>query len=240
MTASNFPKNVKLLTTTRFFNTNNRSCLIANGYDNFNLALHVGDNPTKVKNNRELLISKYNLPSEPKWLEQTHSDICLDFSTPDCVGDATVTKEKNKVCAVLTADCLPIFASDQSGTQVGVAHAGWKGVVGGVIESFIAKFDASDLVIHFGPAISQECFEVGKDVYDQFIAKDDALEKSFIAFNDKYKLDIYQAARITLNKLGINNISGGDECTFKQKGKYFSYRRDGTHSGRMAHLIWIK
>jgi len=240
MTASNFPKNVKLLTTTRFFNTNSRSCLIANGYDNFNLALHVGDNPTKVKNNRELLISKYNLPSEPKWLEQTHSDICLDFSSSECVGDAVTTKNKNQVCAVLTADCLPIFASDQSGTQVGVAHAGWKGMVGGVIESFIAKFDTSGLSVHFGPAISQECFEVGQDVYDQFIAKDSSLKKAFVGFNDKYKLDIYQAARIILNKLGIDNISGGNECTFKQKGKYFSYRRDGAESGRMANLIWFE
>jgi len=240
MTVSNFPKNVKLLTTTRFFNTNNRSCLIADGYDNFNLALHVGDNPTKVNNNRELLISKYNLPSEPKWLEQTHSDICLDFSSSECVGDAVITKNKHQVCAVLTADCLPIFASDKSGTQVGVAHAGWKGIVGGVIESFIAKFDTNNLVIHFGPAISQEYFEVGKDVYDQFIAKDSSLKKAFIGFNDKYKLDIYQAARIVLNKLGIDNILGGDECTFKQKGEYFSYRRDGASSGRMAHLIWIE
>lgn len=240
MTASDFPSNVKLLTTTRFFDTKNRSCLIEDGYDNFNLALHVGDSATKVKNNRELLISKYNLPSEPKWLEQTHSDICLDFSSAECAGDAVVTKEKNQVCAVLTADCLPIFASNQSGTQVGVAHAGWKGIVGGVIESFINKFDTNDMLVHFGPAISQANFEVGSEVYQQFINKSPKLDAAFMQKGDKYQLDIYQAARVVLNNLGVESITGGDECTYAQKGKYFSYRRDGSASGRMAHLIWIK
>jgi len=240
MTASNFPKNVKLLTTTRFFNTNSRSCLIANGYDNFNLALHVGDNPTKVNNNRELLISKYNLPSEPKYLEQIHSNICLSTDTSECVGDAIVTDKANQVCLVMTADCLPIFASNASGDKVGVAHAGWKGIVNGVIESFIQEFNGDDLIVHFGPAISQKNFEVGQDVFSEFINKDKDLAQAFIDSGDKYKLDIYQAARIILNKLGVKRISGGDECTYAQKDKYFSYRRDGAESGRMANLIWFE
>ena len=237
---NNFPKNVKLITTTRFFNENNRSCLIADGYDNFNLALHVGDNAIKVKNNRALLISKYNLPCEPKYLEQIHSNICLQASSDDCVGDAVVTQEKGVVCAVMTADCLPIFACNQSGTQVGVAHAGWKGIVNGVIESFIQQFESNDLLVHFGPAISPAAFEVGADVYQQFIDKDTQLDQAFIAKGSKYQLDIYQAARIILNDLGIQSISGDDECTYTQKDKYFSYRRDGAQSGRMAHLIWIE
>ena len=240
MMAGNFPNNVKLITTTRFFNKNSRSCLIADGYDNFNLALHVGDNAIKVKNNRALLISQYNLPSEPKYLEQIHSNICLQASSNDCVGDAVVTKDKGVVCAVMTADCLPIFACDASGTQVGVAHAGWKGIVNGVIESFVEQFESNDLLVHFGPAISQSAFEVGKEVHQQFIDKDPKLDQAFIAKGDKYQLDIYQAARIILKGLGVNSITGGDQCTFVQKGEYFSYRRDGTQSGRMAHLIWIE
>ena len=238
--AGNFPNNVKLITTTRFFNENSRSCLIADGYDNFNLALHVGDNAIKVKNNRALLISQYNLPSEPKYLEQIHSNICVEASSDDCVGDAVVTKDKGVVCAVMTADCLSIFACDVSGTQVGVAHAGWKGIVNGVIESFIGQFESNDLLVHFGPAISQSAFEVGKEVHQQFIDKDPKLDQAFIAKGDKYQLDIYQAARIILKGLGVNSITGGDQCTFAQKGEYFSYRRDGTQSGRMAHLIWIE
>ena len=234
-----FPKNVQLVSTTRFFDENTRSCLIESGYDNFNLALHVGDNAIQVNNNRALLVSKYHLPANPKFLEQTHSDICLEASSAQCSGDAVVTREKDVVCCVMTADCLPIFASNQAGTQVGVAHAGWQGIVNGIIESFIAKFDTKDLLVHFGPAISQANFEVGRDVYDQFVAKDKLLAQAFVAVNDKYKLDIYQAARIILRGLGVNNTTGGEACTFAQKGEYFSYRRDGEKSGRMAHLIWI-
>ena len=240
MMAGNFPNNVKLITTTRFFNENSRSCLIADGYDNFNLALHVGDNAIKVKNNRALLISQYNLPSEPKYLEQIHSNICLQASSDDCVGDALVTQEKGVVCAVMTADCLPIFACNQSGSQVGVAHAGWKGIVNGIIESFVGQFESNDLLVHFGPAISQANFEVGDEVFQQFINKDPKLDQAFVAKGDKYQLDIYQAAKIILNDLGVQSISGGGECTYAQKDKYFSYRRDGNHSGRMAHLIWIE
>ncbi|MBC8493367.1 MAG: peptidoglycan editing factor PgeF [Candidatus Thioglobus sp.] len=237
---SNFPDNVKLVTTTRFFDENNRSCLIESGYDNFNLALHVGDNAVQVNNNRELLVDKYHLPAKPKFLQQTHSDICLEASSVQCLGDAVVTREKGVVCCVMTADCLPIFASNKSGTQVGVAHAGWQGIVNGIIESFVAKFDGQELLVHFGPAISQANFAVGQEVYDEFIAKDKSLAQAFIAVNDKYKLDIYQAARIILKGLGVNSITGGDQCTFAQKDKYFSYRRDGNQSGRMAHLIWLE
>ena len=240
MTQSSFPKNIHLVSTTRFFNSNNRSCLIENGYDNFNLALHVGDNNAQVTNNRELLLKKYDLPSAPKYLEQIHSNICLQASSDDCVGDAVVTTKKGVVCAVMTADCLPIFACNQAGTQVGVAHAGWKGLVNGVIESFIEQFESDDLLAHFGPAISQVNFEVGKEVYQQFIDKDAKLDQGFFAKGDKYQLDIYQTAIIILNGLGVKSISGGNECTYTQQDKYFSYRRDGAESGRMAHLIWIK
>ena len=235
-----FPKNVQLVSTTRFFDENTRSCLIESGYDNFNLALHVDDNPIQVNNNRALLVSKYHLPAKPKFLEQTHSDICLEASSTQCLGDAVVTREKGVVCCVMTADCLPIFISNHSGTQVAVAHTGWKGVLNGIIEATIAKFNQQDLLVHFGPAISQENFEVGQDVFDQFVNKSQTLEKAFIPFKDKYKLDIYQAASIILNDLGVKNISGGDQCTFAQADQYFSYRRDGAQSGRMAHLIWME
>ena len=237
---ANFPGNVQLISTTRYFNGAGKACPgKKTGYVDFNLAMHVGDNPQTVVRNRAQLIQQFNLPAEPKYLEQVHSNICLDASSAECVGDAVITKEKSVVCAVLTADCLPIFASNQAGTQVGVAHAGWQGIVNGIIESFIAKFDTKDLLVHFGPAISQANFEVGRDVYDQFVAKDKSLAQAFVAVNDKYKLDIYQAARIILKGLGVNNTTGGEACTFAQKGEYFSYRRDGAQSGRMAHLIWI-
>ncbi|MEJ6659566.1 MAG: peptidoglycan editing factor PgeF [Candidatus Thioglobus sp.] len=234
-----FPDNVQVVSTMRYLDKPVENFLAENGYADFNLAMHVNDNSQTVARNRAQLIQAYSLPNEPKWLEQTHSNICLEASSAECIGDAVITQEKGVVCAVLTADCLPIFISNQYGTQVGVVHAGWKGVLNGVIESTIAKFSDANLLAYFGPAISQTAFTVGDDVYQQFIAKDVKLKDAFIQKGDKHQLDIYQAARIILKDLGVESITGGDECTFKQKDKYFSYRRDGEKSGRMAHLIWI-
>jgi YfiH family protein len=231
-----FPSNVQLISTTRF--TEGGASEL--GYGNFNLATHVGDDVKAVAHNRTLLIERFDLPSEPKYLQQIHSNICLQASSAECLGDAVVTKNKGVVCAVMTADCLPIFACDTLGTQVGVAHAGWKGMVNGVIESLIDQFESSDLLVHFGPAISQVAFEVGEEVYQQFIDKDAKLAQAFIVKGNKYQLDIYQAARVVLSGLGVKSISGGDECTYTQQDKYFSYRRDGTNSGRMISLIYLK
>ena len=236
MTPFSFPKNVQLISTTRFI----EGGVSEFGYGNFNLATHVGDEAQAVAYNRAFLIKQFDLPSEPKYLEQIHSNICLQANSAGCVGDAVVTQDKGVVCAVLTSDCLPIFACDQAGTQVGVAHAGWKGIANGVIESIVEQFDSNDLLVHFGPAISQAAFEVGEEVYQQFIDKDIKLAQAFVAKGNKYQLDIYQAARIVLSGLGVKSISGGDECTYTQQDKYFSYRRDGANSGRMAHLIWIE
>lgn len=233
---ASFPSNVQLISTTRFTEAGASEF----GYGNFNLATHVGDEAQAVAHNRTLLIKQFDLPSAPKYLEQVHSNICLQATSAECVGDAVVTQDKGVVCAVMTADCLPIFACDTLGAQVGVAHAGWKGMVNGVIESFVDQFESSDLLVHFGPAISQAAFEVGEEAYQQFIDKDAKLNQAFITKGDKYQLDIYQAAMIVLDGLGVKSISGGDECTYTQQDKYFSYRRDGANSGRMINLIYLK
>lgn len=236
MTYSKFPSNIKLLTTTRYM----QGGASVEGYDNFNLATHTGDSLDAVAHNRALLVQHFNLPSMPKWLNQTHSDICLEANSNNCEGDAVITREKNVICAVMTADCLPIFASNRSGTQVGVAHAGWQGILNGVIESFVQSFDDKDLLVHFGPAISAKNLEIGSEVFEQFVAKDKKLNEALTHKGEKYHLDIYQAARIILNNLDVYSISGGNECTVEQSQDYFSYRRDGAKSGRMAHLIWIE
>lgn len=236
MIQPNFPSNVKWLTTTRYI----QNGASVDGYDNFNLATHTGDNLDAVEHNRKLLVQHFNLPSVPKWLNQTHSNICLEASSNDCEGDAVITREKNVICAVMTADCLPIFASNQSGTQVGVAHAGWQGILNGVIESFIQSFNDRDLLVHFGPAISAKNLEIGSEVFKQFVTKDKKFGGALTQKNEKYYLDIYQVACIILNDLDINSITGGNECTVEQSQDYFSYRRDGVYSGRMAHLIWME
>ena len=137
---------------------------------------------------------------------------------------------------------MPIFVSNKEGTLVGIAHAGWKGLVGGVIESLVETFNCSgeDLVVHLGPAISKLFFEVGEEVKSQYLSKNQNFESCFSYLNSKCYLDLYDAARVVLKGFGINSISGGDRCTYSESDQYFSYRRDGKCSGRMTHLIWME
>ena len=132
--------------------------------------------------------------------------------------------------------------SNKQGTVVGIAHAGWRGLVDGIIESLIESFDSNseDLIVHLGPAISQLSYEVGLDVKSQYLSKNKSFESCFTFKNDKYYLDLYGAAKVVLKSYGISLISGGDRCTLKEAAEYFSYRRDGEFSGRMAHLIWME
>jgi len=237
MTPEFFPRNINVISTKRYLGEKPK--VFSNGYDSFNIADHVADNPEKVFDNRKKLDKYYNLPSKPRFLNQKHSNKCLSFDATECEGDAIYSNKKNEVCAILTADCLPIFMTDTLGQEVAVIHAGWKGLLKGVIEETIKSFDSKNLVAHFGPAISQDNFEVGKEVRDQYISKDNNFSSSFKTCSGKYYLDLYNAAKLVLNNFAIFKISGGDKCTFKQKDEYFSYRRDGKYSGRMANLMWI-
>jgi len=235
-----FPSNVKLLSTPRLIKGGSSQ----GNFRNFNLALHVKDEKSSVMSNRELLNKHYNLPSDPKWINQTHSNICIDassmFSSID--ADASYSSMPGVVCGILTADCLPVFVTNIQGTIVGVAHAGWRGIVGGVIESLLdsIKCKGDDLLVHLGPAISKSSYEVGEEVKSQFFSKNECFERSFIKDNGSYYLDIYDAAKVVLEDFGVKSISGGDSCTYNDSENFFSYRRDGINSGRMAHLIWLE
>tara|TARA_B100000795_G_scaffold105402_1_gene77776 strand:- start:217 stop:939 length:723 start_codon:yes stop_codon:yes gene_type:complete len=235
-----FPKNVKILSTPRFLDGGSSQ----HNFKNFNLALHVNDKKSDVLANRSLLLSRYNLPSNPKWLNQTHSNITIDADLISSVADADASYSKTigTVCGVLTADCLPVFICNKEGTIIGIAHAGWRGLADGIIESLINSFncDVKDLVAHLGPAISKLSFEVGEEVRYQYLSKNKNFEHCFTYLNNKYYLDLYEAARLVLKSFGVNSISGGDRCTYKESDQFFSYRRDGKCSGRMAHLIWIE
>jgi YfiH family protein len=131
--------------------------------------------------------------------------------------------------------------SKKNGTMVGIAHAGWRGLISGVIENLISAFnsDGDNLLVHLGPAISKDFFEVGDEVMRLFLAKNINFERCFSIKNNKNYLDLYDAARVILEGLQINSISGGDRCTFQESNNFFSYRRDGISSGRMTHLIWM-
>ena len=235
-----FPDNIKLLSTSRFIDSGSSQ----GNFDNFNLALHVGDEESAVLANRELLFQHYDLPSAPVWINQTHSNLSIDADSVSSMvdADASYSKKLGTVCGVLTADCLPIFICNKEGTAVGVAHAGWKGLVDGIIESLIESFNCNgeDLIVHLGPAISKLSFEVGGEVKSQYLSKNKIFESCFANINNKNYLDLYDAARVVLKSFGVSSISGGDRCTYKESDQYFSYRRDGGQSGRMAHLIWIE
>ena len=235
-----FPKNVNFLSTERYLGGGES----LENFKNFNLALHVNDRKESVLKNRSILKDYYGLPSDPVWINQTHSPICVDASSAKRIveADASFTINPGVVCAILTADCLPVFVSKKDGSMVGIAHAGWKGLISGVIENLIESFhcNGGDLVVHLGPAISKNYFEVGVEIKDLYLSKNSNFARSFSVYSGKHYLDLYDAAKVILESLNILLISGGDRCTFKESDEFFSYRRDGINSGRMAHLIWIK
>jgi YfiH family protein len=237
------PDNVHALTTTR--NCSHEQPGKSTGvYASFNLAEHVYDQTSDVSSNRQLLNEHFKLPSEPAWLKQTHSDrvIKLDeVGQKELEADASWTTDTNIVCAVLTADCLPVFFTNSTGSCVAIAHAGWRGMLNGIISSTFnaSDIEADDCMVWLGPAIGPNFFEVGDDVRQDFLAKDGACSQAFIKKDALHWMcDLYQLARIELEQLGIHNTSGGDLCTYSDKERFYSYRRDG-ETGRMASLIWI-
>ena len=235
-----FPKNVNFLSTYRQISGGQSK----GNFQNFNLALHLNDDDKNVFANRAILREFYELPSEPKWLNQVHSSSCIDAQLINSTvsADASYTSEPGVVCVIMTADCLPVFVSRKDGSMVGIAHAGWRGLLSGIVENLIEAFncEGSNLVVHLGPAISMNYFEVGEEIKDLYLSKNINFLRSFSFRNDKYYLDLYDAARVILERYKISSISGGNRCTFKEVDYFFSYRRDGVRSGRMAHLIWME
>ncbi|MGH1485081.1 MAG: peptidoglycan editing factor PgeF [Cellvibrionaceae bacterium] len=235
------PSNVKACTTLREPGTSKPP------YDTFNLALHVGDDKQAVIENRRSLSAALKQDSI-HWLNQIHSTEVIQATSDTLISeplsaDASFTREKHQICCVMTADCLPVFFCNKSGSQVAIAHAGWRGLCDGILQRTLATFDQSDTVMaYFGPAISQSAFEVGNDVRDSFLnAYPDIinLESCFKAkASHKWMADLYGLAKSILNHQGVTDIYGDDCCTFLESDHYFSYRRDGV-TGRMAHLIWL-
>ena len=213
-------------------------------YKSFNVATHVDDDVNLVNANRAVL-NQY-LPSKPFWLHQTHSVDVIELPSQALNGDASFTKTKNVVCVVQTADCLPLLVTNKEGTVVAAIHAGWRGLLNGVIENTLHQMNLpmNELLVWLGPAISQKHFEVGNEVKLSFCEKHHEAEKAFQSVsNQKWLADIYMLAKIRLYAYGVTEIYGAsmtnDYCTYAQHEDYFSYRRDG-ETGRMASLIWIE
>ena len=210
-------------------------------WDSFNLGDHVGDDPANVAANRAAL--RAHLPAEPLWLKQVHGIAVVEAGKSPKVkeADAVLTRVPGTVCAVMTADCLPVLFCDRAGTVVAAAHAGWRGLACGVLEAAVAqmKVPAGDLLAWLGPAIGPTAFEVGDEVRAAFIAHDALAADAFVGQGPaKWLANIYLLARQRLTAAGVTSISGGSRCTCSEAGDFFSYRRDGV-TGRMASLIWL-
>ena len=212
-------------------------------YDSLNVGAHVGDATEAVRENRRRLQERLQLPSEPVWLQQVHGVEVLDL---DALGisraaDAAVTRTPGRVCAIQVADCMPVLFAMRDGSAVGAAHAGWRGLAGGVLEATVRKFGVApeQLLAWLGPAISQEHFEVGDDVRDAFVSHDPSAALAFVANpRGRWQCDLYALARRRLAALGVRDVTGGGWCTCADAARFFSYRRDG-QCGRMAALIWM-
>lgn len=213
-------------------------------YAGLNLAAHVGDDPVAVAENRARLRAAASLPAEPVWLDQVHGRSVAVLGADSTAGieaDAAVTDCPQVVCAVLTADCLPVLLCDRAGTRVGAAHAGWRGLADGVLASTVAALDTSpdDLLAWLGPAIGPQAFEVGDEVRARFMLEDERAQAAFKPSPaGRWLADLYALARLALARAGVTAVWGGGDCTYGDSERFYSYRRDGA-TGRMASLIWL-
>ncbi len=213
-------------------------------YAALNLAEHVGDDAAAVAANRGYLGQAMRLPSMPSWLQQVHGTQVVDAAgvTPPVVADAAYALEPGVICAVLTADCLPVLLCDRGGRAVAAAHAGWRGLAAGVIEQTIAALPVpgDELMAWLGPAISAEAYVVGEEVRETFVTHDPAAETAFRpAAGGGWHADLYRLARQRLQSHGVIAVHGGEFCTYQDPVRFYSYRRDGV-TGRMATLIWLQ
>lgn len=238
------PANVGALSTLRSGGFSQGPYGDGQGGGGLNLGVHVQDEPAHVQRNRALLRSI--LPVEPSWLTQVHgvnvADAVQVQGAPD--ADACIASEPGAVCVMMTADCLPVLLCDVAGSVVGAAHAGWRGLAGGVLENTVSAMrgrGAGEISAWLGPAIGPQQFEVGQDVLEAFAAHDPASRSAFAAIagrEGKYLADIYQLARQRLEQVGVRRVAGGGFCTVSDK-RFYSYRRD-KQTGRMASLIWLR
>jgi YfiH family protein len=228
---------VKALTTTR------QGGVSQGPYASLNLADHVGDAADDVQRNRLAIQRRLSLPNPPVWLHQLHSDRVVDAAhCGQCPSaDASFAARTQVVCAVLTADCLPVLFCDRAGTRVAAAHAGWRGLAAGILESTVRALDTEPqrLLAWLGPAIGPAAFEVGGEVRRSFVDRQAEAARAFLPRRDgRWLADLYELARLRLLAVGVSAVYGGGLCTFSDRERFYSYRRDGV-TGRMASLIWL-
>ena len=225
------------------FSTTRTGGVSSGCYESLNLAMHVGDETANVERNRTRLISELGLSESPRWLNQVHGRriVSVDGPGDPLTADGAVASVPNVACVVMTADCLPILLCDRTGQHIGAVHAGWRGLASGVIAGAVDTLvscgaDRAGLLAWLGPAIGPDAYEVGRDVYDAAQAAD-AGSALMAGSPGHWQLDLYAFARRRLHASGVEQIYGGDFCTYADPRRFFSYRRDGV-CGRQATMIW--
>ena len=214
-------------------------------YAQLNLSLRCGDDPRAVQENRARLRRVLGLPRDPVWLQQVHGNRVVDLPSADDepVADASVSRTAGVACVVLTADCLPVLFCADDGSVVAAAHAGWRGLAGGVIEATLAalRVDPARVLAWLGPAIGPDSFEVGTDVYRAFVDGDAGAAAAFrpLPMAGKFHADLFALARRRLRAAGVTRIFGGGVDTFSRGAQFFSFRRDRV-TGRQAALVWLQ
>ena len=221
-------------------------------FDHFNLGNRVaadGDDAATVERNRTELVERFALPSTPHWLRQVHGTEVLRVDAPaiakatadEPIADASVTSTPGVVLAILTADCLPVVFTNTTGTKIGAAHAGWRGLADCVLENTVTAMHApaSDLIAWLGPAAGPQAYEIGEDVFDAFVSRDAEAASAFVATRPgHWRVDLYHLARQRLSALGITRVHGGELCTISDPQRFYSHRRDA-RTGRLATVIWM-
>ncbi|MWL87087.1 peptidoglycan editing factor PgeF [Cupriavidus sp. SW-Y-13] len=247
------PANVRALSTTRQGGVSRGAYGLADGSTGgLNLGTHVGDDPSAVAANRARLAR--SLPAMPLWLEQVHGCGVATAEHGDAgseiqQADASISGRPGDVCAIMTADCLPVLLCDTAGAVVGAAHAGWRGLCDGVIEATLSRMaqragGMPQWLAWLGPAIGPDAFEVGAEVRAAFLDRafqheQAEVDAAFVAVGQgKYMADLYALARIRLARAGCTQVFGGDTCTVTDADRFYSYRRDRT-TGRMATMVWL-
>lgn len=232
------PRGVRALTTLRYGLGSSKA-----PFDALNLGLRCGDVTATVIDNRHQLSAALGLPSAPRWLRQVHGvDVAIEPGVDEPEADASVTSTSEGVLAILTADCLPAVFAAKDGREIAAAHAGWRGLAGGVLEATVAAMGtpAEGIVAWLGPCAGPQAYEIGQEVFDAFVSRDARAASAFVATRPgHWKVDLYALARQRLADAGIapNSIHGGGLCTISEPSRFFSHRRDNC-TGRLATLIW--
>jgi polyphenol oxidase len=229
------PRSVRALVTTRAGGSSRGA------YSALNLGAHVGDDPAAVERNRARL--RDVLPADPVWLQQVHGTGVVDAASaaPLARADAAFARSRHVVCAVLTADCVPVLLAARGGEAVAIAHAGWRGLTAGVIASVVTRMGvpAASVIAWLGPAIGPRAYEVGPEVREAFVRHDATAAGAFTQHrDDRFLADLFMLARQRLVAAGVAAVYGGGHCTYTEVEQFYSYRREPA-TGRFGSLVWI-